>query len=55
MRGRFGEADIVYALLQVDWNRVAHDREVLIVNGKPGRRGQGGKRQENKGDGQDER
>ena len=30
--GRFGETDVVYALLQIDRNGVAHYREILIVN-----------------------
>src|SRR6476619_6765555 len=32
MCGRFGETDIVYALLQIERNGVAYHREILIVN-----------------------
>ena len=40
MCGRFGEADIVYALLQIERNGVAHHREILIVNRESGLAGE---------------
>jgi hypothetical protein len=40
MRSGFDEAHIVHTLFQVDWNGVADDREVLIVNRERGLAGQ---------------
>jgi hypothetical protein len=38
MCGRFGEANIVYPLLEIERDVIANDREVLIIDGERGLR-----------------